>query len=80
MWQAMYRCSVVATGCGPVARIREQHPITDTEPPPRCTDHDRPMVLVGWSQSSVPQVSRPVRWRKPGGFKAHQMELSHDHK
>lgn len=75
MYQSTWRCRQWDRGCFPVARVRQEHPATTSEPAPFCTDHDEPMVLANWHELEPKPKPKPVsRWRK-GGVKNQRVEL-----
>lgn len=75
MYQSIWRCRVDDRGCYPVARVREEHPVSSTEPPPLCSDHEEPMVLVSWRAPERVTKRRTRGVKRPGGFKAEQLRL-----
>ena len=75
MWQSMWRCRLVESGCFPVSRVRDRSPITSTEPAPRCTDHDEPMILHSCHQTEERQKEKKTARSRKGGFSAQQLTL-----
>lgn len=75
MWRAFYTCPLEDPRCYPVERMRERHPVTDTEPKPRCNDHGKEMRLAKWEQVEEKERKKPRPPFRKGGFKSQQMDL-----
>lgn len=75
MWQSLWTCVVDPRHCYPVARLRERHPITDSEPPPNCTDHQQPMRLAHYRTVESQIKPHRIRRRTRKRFNAEQLNL-----